>query len=126
MSSFSCGDYYDSNSSSSEKFSSHSTGALGQVMTDEKGTADFRLLNRHIRVPDIIGRSFVVQTTDSQYVFFSSLFLSAKINSIYKFRRVACGIIARAAGLFENTKRLCTCSGATVWQERQEAKEHFQ
>ncbi len=63
---FSCGDYYDSSSSSSDKFSNQSIGSLGQVMTDEKGTADFRLLNRHIRVPDIIGRSFVVQTTDSQ------------------------------------------------------------
>ncbi len=63
---FSCGDYYDSSVSSSQKLSHESTGALGQVMTDEKGTADFRLLNRHIRVPDIIGRSFVVQTSDSQ------------------------------------------------------------
>ena len=44
----------------------------------------------------------------------------------YHFRRVACGIIARSAGLFENTKRLCTCSGSTIWQERQEAKERFQ
>jgi hypothetical protein len=41
-------------------------GSLGQVMTDERGTADFRLVNRDIRVPDIIGRSFVVQTSDSQ------------------------------------------------------------
>ena len=39
-------------------------------MTDENGTADFRFLTRFIRVPDIIGRSFVVQTNDSQYVCF--------------------------------------------------------
>jgi hypothetical protein len=44
-------------------------------MTDERGTADFRLLNRHIRVPDIIGRSFVVQTSDSEYVFFFFIFI---------------------------------------------------
>ncbi|CAF2846443.1 unnamed protein product [Rotaria sp. Silwood2] len=102
----SCGDYYDSSLSSSQKRSGESAGMLGQVMTDEHGTADFRLLNRRIRVPDIIGRSFVVQNSDSQ--------------------RIACGIIARSAGLFENTKRLCTCSGATIWQERKEAKERFQ
>jgi len=59
--------------------------------------------------------------------FLSYLILLEKNNSIFiKFRRVACGIIARSAGIFENTKRLCTCSGATIWQERQEAKEHFQ
>jgi hypothetical protein len=64
---FSCGDYYDSTAVlSSQKLSNESAGTLGQVMTDERGTADFRLLNRHIRVPDIIGRSFVVQTSDSQ------------------------------------------------------------
>ncbi|CAF0878870.1 unnamed protein product [Adineta steineri] len=97
----SCGDYYNT-----EKSSREPTGILGRVMTDERGAADFRLLNRSIRVPDLIGRSFVVQTSDSQ--------------------RVACGIIARSAGIFENTKRLCTCSGSTVWQERQEAKERFQ
>ncbi|CAF1073566.1 unnamed protein product [Rotaria sordida] len=102
----SCGNYYDSNNSSSQKNSGELTGILGQVMADEHGTADFRLLNRRIRVPDIIGRSFVIQNSDSQ--------------------RVACGIIARSAGLFENTKRLCTCSGATIWQERKEAKERFQ
>lgn len=62
---FSCGDYYDS-SVLSNKLSGQSAGTLGQVMTDEHGTASFRLLNRFIRVPDIIGRSFVVQTSDSQ------------------------------------------------------------
>ncbi|UJR38313.1 hypothetical protein I4U23_030983 [Adineta vaga] len=97
----SCGNSYQPS-----KLANASNGTLGQVMTDERGSADFRLLNRYVRVPDIIGRSFVVQNSDSQ--------------------RVACGIIARSAGIFENTKRLCTCSGATVWQERQEAKERFQ
>lgn len=59
---FSCGDHFYSNSSSSDQ----PTGTLAQVMTDEKGTADFRFLTRRIRVPDVIGRSFVVQTSDSQ------------------------------------------------------------
>ena len=63
---FSCGDFYESKSSWSSNVSGQSAGVLGQVTTDQTGTADFRLLNRHIRVPDIIGRSFVVQTSDSQ------------------------------------------------------------
>lgn len=69
---FSCGDHYYSNTSSSSQLSNQATGTLAQVMTDEKGTADFRFLTRRIRVPDIIGRSFVVQTSDSQYDFFFS------------------------------------------------------
>lgn len=36
--------------------------------------------------------------------------------------RVACGIIAKASGLFENPKRICPCSGATLWDERDIAK----
>ncbi|XP_077313191.1 copper chaperone for superoxide dismutase isoform X2 [Lithobates pipiens] len=31
---------------------------------------------------------------------------------------VACGIIARSAGLFENTKKMCSCDGVTIWEER--------
>jgi copper chaperone for superoxide dismutase len=30
-----------------------------------------------------------------------------------------CGIIARSAGLFENTKTICLCSGRTLWQDAQ-------
>lgn len=32
--------------------------------------------------------------------------------------RIACGIIARSAGIMENTKKICSCTGATLWEER--------
>lgn len=32
--------------------------------------------------------------------------------------RLACGIIARSAGMFENSKRICACDGVTLWDER--------
>lgn len=32
--------------------------------------------------------------------------------------RIACGIIARAAGINENFKRICACDGITLWDER--------
>lgn len=34
------------------------------------------------------------------------------------FRRLACGIIARSAGLFQNPKQICSCDGLTIWEER--------
>lgn len=34
------------------------------------------------------------------------------------FHRLACGIIARAAGLFQNPKQICSCDGLTIWEER--------
>lgn len=30
---------------------------------------------------------------------------------------VACGIIARSAGLFQNPKIVCACDGTTIWDE---------
>ena len=34
------------------------------------------------------------------------------------------GVIARSAGVWENDKQVCACSGKTVWQERKDAIEH--
>uniref|UniRef100_A0A4W3GTB2 Superoxide dismutase copper/zinc binding domain-containing protein n=2 Tax=Callorhinchus milii TaxID=7868 RepID=A0A4W3GTB2_CALMI len=31
---------------------------------------------------------------------------------------LACGIIARSAGLFQNPKQICSCDGVTLWEER--------
>ena len=33
-----------------------------------------------------------------------------------------CGVIARSAGVWENDKQVCSCSGKTVWQERIDAR----
>ncbi|GLD74828.1 copper chaperone for superoxide dismutase-like protein [Lates japonicus] len=33
-------------------------------------------------------------------------------------RLLACGIIARSAGLFQNPKQICACDGVTLWEER--------
>ncbi|AMD20867.1 HDR125Cp [Eremothecium sinecaudum] len=34
------------------------------------------------------------------------------------------GVIARSAGVWENDKQVCACSGNTLWQERKEALNH--
>lgn len=41
-------------------------------------------------------------------------------NYIYfLFSRLSCGIIARSAGLFQNSeKKICSCDGVTIWNER--------
>ena len=33
--------------------------------------------------------------------------------------RLAYGIIARSAGLFQNPKKICACTGMTMWEERE-------
>lgn len=32
-----------------------------------------------------------------------------------------CGVVARSAGVWENTKQVCACTGKTIWEERQDA-----
>ena len=31
---------------------------------------------------------------------------------------LTCGVIARAAALGQNTKKICACDGVTIWDER--------
>lgn len=61
----------------------------------------FRLEDDTVKLSDIIGRSFVVS--------------EIKNNSLTK---IACGIIARSAGLFENPKTICACDGVSLWDEQ--------
>ncbi|VDI51963.1 copper chaperone for superoxide dismutase [Mytilus galloprovincialis] len=75
-------------------------GEIGEI-TSTAGRAEFRVTNNNFKVWDIIGRSCVLhdqaQLTDN---------------------RLLCGIVARSAGLFQNTKRICACDGVPVWDER--------
>lgn len=56
------------------------------------------LLSAPVAVWELIGRSFVVAGQPA-----------------------LCGVVARSAGVWENDKQVCACSGKTVWQERQDA-----
>ncbi|CCK73085.1 copper chaperone CCS1 KNAG_0M02320 [Huiozyma naganishii CBS 8797] len=33
------------------------------------------------------------------------------------------GVVARSAGVWENDKRVCACTGKTIWEERKEARD---
>lgn len=65
------------------------------------GAAYFR---KQTGIADLIGRSMVV---------------NQKRNVLEPSSLV--GVIARSAGVWENTKTVCSCSGKTVWQEREDA-----
>ncbi|XP_058462909.1 copper chaperone for superoxide dismutase isoform X2 [Malaya genurostris] len=69
------------------------------ISSDESGRATIRFTIQHLNVWDVIGRSVVVAESDID-------------------KKLACGIIARSAGIFENYKRICACDGVTIWDER--------
>ncbi|KAK3907898.1 Copper chaperone for superoxide dismutase [Frankliniella fusca] len=90
-------------------------GDLGNVEAGADGRAVFRIVDPILKVWDIIGRSIVV--TDSEDDFGLTANEQSKIDG-NSGQRLACGIIARSAGLFENSKKICACDGLTLWDEK--------
>ncbi|XP_073968724.1 copper chaperone for superoxide dismutase isoform X2 [Rhodnius prolixus] len=91
------------------------TGDLGNIKAGDNGRAVFRFKDQLLKVWDIIGRSVVV--TENQDDLGKGQHPLSVING-NSGSRLACGIISRSAGLFENTKKICACDGVTIWDER--------
>lgn len=89
-------------------------GDLGNIMADSAGRAVFRVEDNRVKVWDVIGRSMVVHSGEDD--------LGHKDNALSKVTGnsgpgIACGIIARSAGLFQNVKKYCACDGKTLWED---------
>lgn len=91
------------------------TGDLGNIEANESGRAVFRLEDEQVKVWDIIGRSIVVTSNADDYGKGPTEFSQIDGSSG---ERLACGIISRSAGLFQNAKQICACDGVTIWDER--------
>nr|XP_034838970.1 copper chaperone for superoxide dismutase isoform X2 [Maniola hyperantus] len=66
-------------------------------------------------IREIVGRSIAV--TERRDDLGRGCSLTSKIDGDSGMP-VACGIIARSAGIFQNPKRICACDGVVVWDER--------
>lgn len=72
--------------------------SLYKLLSDESGRSTIRTTDKNLSVPELIGRSIAVSSSSGT--------------------RFSCGIISRAAGIFQNWKRICACDGVTIWDER--------
>ncbi|KAJ5907459.1 hypothetical protein N7495_000141 [Penicillium taxi] len=81
-------------------------GIFGTVDVNEKGHGNV-FLDRPVAIWELIGRSMVVSSTAE------GPFRREDENTIV-------GVIARSAGVWDNDKMVCSCSGKNVWQERQD------
>jgi len=81
-------------------------GVFGTVDVDEKGRGNV-FMDRPVAIWEMIGRSMVLSKSKEG-----------------PFKRedpdTLVGVIARSAGVWDNDKMVCSCSGKNVWQERQE------
>ena len=75
-----------------------------EVGKDGRGSA---LLDRPVSIWETIGRSMVVSNQQD------GPFGKDDENTLV-------GVIARSAGIWDNTKTVCSCSGKNIWQERKE------
>ncbi|XP_055345507.1 copper chaperone for superoxide dismutase-like isoform X2 [Paramacrobiotus metropolitanus] len=89
-------------------------GDLGNIDADAGGRAAFRLVNRRLNIWNVIGRSLVVHAREDD----GRTPIDGNAGP-----KIACGIIARSAGIMENTKKICSCSGQTLWEERDNVKK---
>ena len=89
--------------------SSPPRGYLGSVNVgkDGKGNAFWE---RPIAIWEVIGRSLVVSQTKE------GPFKQDDPDTLV-------GVIARSAGVWDNEKTVCSCSGKNIWQERKEQVE---
>ncbi|ORY02954.1 superoxide dismutase copper chaperone-like protein, partial [Clohesyomyces aquaticus] len=81
-------------------------GVFGTVEVGQSGVGTV-FLDRPIQIWEMIGRSIVVARLQD------GKFDKNDADTIV-------GVIARSAGVWDNDKTVCSCSGKTVWQERQE------
>jgi len=81
-------------------------GVWGTVEVNRGGIGSV-FLDRPIQIWEMIGRSIVVARQQD------SPFEESDPNTLV-------GVIARSAGVWDNDKTVCSCSGKTVWEERKE------
>ena len=83
-------------------------GQLGTIHVSEDGTGS-ALLDKPISIWEMVGRSMVVSNKAE------GTFQQADPETLV-------GVIARSAGVWDNEKTVCSCSGKSVWEERREQK----
>ena len=89
---------------------------LGTVKVDEEGRGE---LVGEIKWPiwEAVGRGIVVQREEGGG---ESAMEEGKEKEKDRREEVVVGVVARSAGVWENEKVVCGCSGKTVWEEREE------
>nr|XP_046236308.1 copper chaperone for superoxide dismutase-like [Scatophagus argus] len=114
----SCGEHYNpfGRQHGSPGDSERHVGDLGNIVAGPDGRASFRLEDSQIKIWDVIGRSLVVDSGEDDLGRGGHPLSKQTGNSG---ERLACGIIARSAGLFQNPKQICACDGVTLWEERE-------
>ncbi|KAG9303197.1 hypothetical protein G9A89_000732 [Geosiphon pyriformis] len=110
----STGSHYNPDNSLHGNIESGHAGDLGNIEVDEKGWGDLVVESTRLKVWDLIGRAMVISQCEDDLG--NGKDPQSKIDGNSGPGLIA-GVIARSAGAFENAKKICTCSGRTLWEE---------
>lgn len=89
-------------------------GDLGNIEVAENGWGDLVIESDRVKVWDIIGRSMVITKNEDDLG--RGQQPTSRVDG-GSGPGILCGIVARSAGAFENMKKVCACSGKTLWEE---------
>ena len=78
-------------------------GRIGSLEVGGTGKGSL-FVEKEVEIWEVVGRGFVVEREDGGR----------------EGDGAVVGVIARSAGVWENEKVVCSCSGKTVWEEREE------
>lgn len=82
-------------------------GVLGTVRVGASGIGSV-FVDRPVQIWELIGRSLVISRQ-----------LDGRLGR--EDPDILVGVVARSAGVWENDKTVCSCSGKTLWEERGES-----
>lgn len=85
-------------------------GRFGELEVGKDGSGSV-LLDRPVEVWEMIGRAFVVSRKNVE---------GGDEEKVEDGKDTLVGVVARSAGVWENLKTVCSCSGKNIWEERKE------
>ncbi|MCJ1250929.1 copper chaperone [Trapelia coarctata] len=91
-------------------------GFLGEIVVDGNGVGS-AFLQKKVRIWEVIGRGMVVALRVGEGSVERDEGMQRRDGEEGE---VVVGVIARSAGVWDNDKTVCSCSGKTVWEERGE------
>lgn len=83
-------------------------GYLGTIEVGPDGHGD-AFLDQRFEVWEVIGHALVVSPSDE----LKGAMLQNNVDTVV-------GVIARSAGVWDNDKMVCSCTGKTLWDERKD------
>lgn len=83
-----------------------------EVGADGRGAA---FLDRPLQIWEVIGHAFVVTRQEEK-----GAGEGTGASGLQNDENTVVGVIARSAGLWDNDKTVCSCTGKTLWEERKD------